>query len=275
MNRSLTVLGLTILLAASAACSDDSADPGQPVQTDPPITTPAGSVAPADSVDGRWFVGDASGVTGRTLVEGTQLSLRFNGTEVTASGGCNTLQGQYVIDSPSTLVVDQMSATAMWCDTPGLNDQDEWLSAFLQNRPEIRVDGPTLLVSDDSVGITLTDREVADPDRPLEGTTWTLSGQISGQTASHSAIAAPATLTFADGVLAVHTGCNTGSAAYELGDGRVTVQPLALTRMACDDATMEQEAAIVAVLDGTMTYEIDAGRLTLRNGSDGLTLATD
>jgi heat shock protein HslJ len=275
MNRSLTVLGLTFLLTASAACSDDGADPGQPIQTDAPATTLAGSVAAADSVDGRRFVGDASGVSGHTLVEGTQLSLRFNGTEVSASGGCNTLQGQYMIDSSNTLVIDQMSATAMWCDTPGLNDQDEWLSAFLQNRPAIRVDGPTLLVSGDSVGITLTDREVADPDRPLEGTTWTVSGQISGQTASHSLVAAPATLTFADGVLAVHTGCNTGSAAYELGAGNVTVEPVALTRMACDDATMQQEAAIVTVLDGTVTYEIDAGQLTLRNGSNGLTLTTD
>jgi heat shock protein HslJ len=171
------------------------------------------------------------------------------------------------------LVVDGIGSTAIGCD-PALHEQDEWLSTFLGDRPTIRVDGSALMLSDDSVAVTLTDREVADPDRPLEGPTWTVEGQISGQTASHALIAEPATLVFVDGVLSLDTGCNTGTASYEVVDGRVTVQPVALTRMACDDATKQREAAIVAVLDGTVTFAIDARRLNLSNGPIGLTLTT-
>jgi heat shock protein HslJ len=139
----------------------------------------------------------------------------------------------------------------------------------------VALDAATLALSNGSVRITLTDREVADPDRPLEGPIWTLTGVISGMSVSHSLVARPATLTFTDGRLAVDTGCNTGGAAYELAGGTVTVQPVALTRMACDEATMQQEQAIVGVLAGPMTVAIEAGELTLMNGDQGLVLVTD
>jgi heat shock protein HslJ len=49
----------------------------------------------------------------------------------------------------------------------------------------------------------------------------------------------------------------------------ITLAPLALTRMDCEYSV---EAHVTQVLDGTMTYDIEAGILTLTNGHLGLTL---
>ena len=51
----------------------------------------------------------------------------------------------------------------------------------------------------------------------------------------------------------------------------ITFGPIATTRMACDEPTMEVEAHVLDVLQGTVTYEIEADVLTLTNGDLGLT----
>jgi heat shock protein HslJ len=42
--------------------------------------------------------------------------------------------------------------------------------------------------------------------------------------------------------------------------------------MACDEASMQVEGHVLAVLDGTATYSIEADVLTLTNGDTGLVL---
>jgi heat shock protein HslJ len=284
--RRIWMLGAAALLVGAAACGDERSGSDPSPGTDAPVattSTPAAVTGPttmttavpsAASLAGRWFVADASGVDGRALVDGTQLTMRFTAEELSASAGCNTLTASYRIDESATLVVDQIGATAMGCDAPR-HQQDEWLSSFLQSRPTVAIEAATLVLSGGSARITLTDREVADPDRSLEGGVWTLTGVISGMTVAHSLVARPATLAFVEGRLSVDTGCNSGSAAYELAGDTVTVQPLALTRMMCDEATMQQEQAVVGVLAGPMTVTIEAAELTLMNGDDGLVLVTD
>ena len=51
----------------------------------------------------------------------------------------------------------------------------------------------------------------------------------------------------------------------------ITFGPIATTRMACDETSMEAEAHVLDVLQGTVTYEIEADVLTLTNGDLGLT----
>lgn len=125
--------------------------------------------------------------------------------------------------------------------------------------------------------MTFTDREVADPDRALEGTSWTLESLVSADAVSSvPAGGRTPTLRIADGRVDVDTGCNTGGGDLTMTDTDLTVAGIVLTRMACaDPALQDVETAIVTVLSGTATYEIDADVLTIMQDDQGLQYRAD
>ena len=56
----------------------------------------------------------------------------------------------------------------------------------------------------------------------------------------------------------------------------IDVGELVVTDVACSGASAQVEAAIVAVLNGTITYDIEGSVLHLRDGTGkGLTLRSD
>ena len=235
--------------------------------TEAPTTT----VDLATALDGRTFVSTA--IEGYQLLEGTQVQLTFAAGNIGANAGCNQLSSGYALEG-DVLVVDAMAMTQMACTPASLMDQDTWLSALLTSRPNVALDGDTLTLTSDGTVLTLQDREVTNPDLPLEGTTWNVEGLISNDAVS----TVPAggrvpSLVLADGSVSVDTGCNRGNGGYELGEGEITFGPLATTRAACTDpAAAETERIVLATLTGTAAYEIEADMLTLRNGAEGLML---
>jgi heat shock protein HslJ len=264
-SRRATVLLALPLLLAVTACGDDS----EPVTTDPAPTTPAGG----DGLDGRTFLSTAT--TGIELVEGSVLRISFDDGSLSASGGCNNMFGGYTIVD-GTLEVGAMGSTEMACEQP-LMDQDTAVIAFLTSGPAVALSGDDLVLGDTSAtSITLLDRVVADPDRPLEGTVWVVESIISNESVSSVPIGAEASITFTQGTAAVEAGCNTGSAPAEVADGVITFGPLALTKMMCPDDVMTLENAVVATLSGPVTFEIEADSLTLTASSgDGLGLRAE
>jgi heat shock protein HslJ len=283
----LAVLGV-VGAVALAACGDSSPDadpPAAPVTTDPPTdtvaaaattttapppTAPPTTAAPdlAAALPGHTYVSTA--VEGFTLVDGTQVVLTFDGPNLAANAGCNQLSSAWSVEG-SVLVVPAMAQTEMACDPAALMDQDTWLGSVLTSRPTLALDGDTLTVSAQGATVTLVDREVADPDRPLEGTVWTVDTLVTGAAASSlpAGVRAP-TLTLEGGNLLVDTGCNTGRGDYTIAADAVTFGPLATTRMACEPAATQVEQQVLTVLTGTATFAIDADTLTLTNGANGL-----
>lgn len=145
--RSPAVL-LAALLLLAAACGDD--DDGE-------STTPAaadGAAAPtADDLDGRSF--EATEATGHELVEGSTVRVSFEGDNVSAIAGCNTMTGAYSIED-GRLVVGELAQTMMACDD-ALTAQDEWLSTLLTGSPTIELDGDALVLSGDEGTIRATE----------------------------------------------------------------------------------------------------------------------
>lgn len=222
-------------------------------------------------LDGRTFL--STGVTEdgaeRPLVDGTRLTLRFEGGRLIASAGCNTLGGTYALDS-TTLRVGLLATTEMGCD-PVRHAQDQWLGDILSGDPTVALSDDELTLTSGGTVITLLDREVADPDRPLVGAVWTLETIIEGDAASSIPQGVIATIEFADdGRVTMNTGCNTGGGEVEIGEATMTFGPITLTERACEPAAMEVEAAVVALLAGTVEYEIEASLLSLRGPSTGL-----
>jgi heat shock protein HslJ len=253
MRTRLPLAAPLIVLLLGAACGD-------------PATT-----ARADQRSGgpwgRDFLSTAVTEKGqdRALVTGTRIRLGFHDDgRLTANAGCNTMGGQAEVRD-GRLVVADLATTEMGCD-PDRHAQDEWLAGFLTSRPRLDLAGDDLTLTGDSAEIRLQDRQVADPDRPLQGTRWVVDTVVDGDAASSVPEGAEAHVTLGeDGTFGGSTGCNQmgGDAAVDDGAGTITWSDVVATKIACEDDRMALERAVLSVLDGTVTYEIEADRLTL------------
>jgi heat shock protein HslJ len=261
------LIPLTVVVLAAAACGGD--DDSTPPATEAP--TPTG--APVPTLDGRTFL--STEVTGHELVEGSVIRLSFANGSLSANAGCNTIFGGYRLEG-DVLVAEALGQTEMACEE-ALMDQDMWLAELLTGSPTLSLDGDELVVSssDGVTVVTMLDREVADPDRPLEGTRWIVESTIANDAVSSVPARATASITITDGTVAVETGCNTGSGSVEIGEGTLTFGPIASTARACEDELMALEAAVLAALDGEATYQIEADVLTIRASEAGLVLRAE
>jgi heat shock protein HslJ len=265
--RSLPILALSLAaVVVVAACSSGSA--ASPV---PPASPAAASPAPAApttaDLDGNTYI--VTGVQGHDLVEGSEVSLRFDAGSLGISAGCNQMGGAYTV-TDGVLTVGPMMTTEMACEEP-LMAQDQWISTFVSGAA-ITLEGDTLTLAKDGVIVTATDREVAKPDLPVEGTVWTVEGLVSNQAVSSMPAGVEASLVFADGKVAVDAGCNKGSGAAEIGDTTITFGPIATTKMFCEGAAGEVEQQVLGVLTGEVAYTVDADVLQLRGAGGGLDL---
>lgn len=261
-----TVLSLLALAAlALAACGSD--DGGPPADDPGESTRP-----PADSdLDGTEYLSTA--MEGHELVDGTTISLSFDDGSLSANAGCNTMFGGYSVRD-GVLLVETLAQTEMGCE-PALMDQDRWIAELFSSGPAIAVDGDTLtLTADDGTVLTMLDREIADPDRPVEGTRWIVTGLVSSQAISSVPIdpstgePVVASITIDDGRVALAAGCNTGGGSVEVGTSTLTFDAIALTRMMCPPEQMEVEDAVTTTLQGEVSYEVEADRLSLRRSLD-------
>jgi heat shock protein HslJ len=229
-------------------------------------TSPGATAPPTATLTGHTYL--STGIEGASLVAGTEVRLRFDGGQLTASAGCNMMDGGYTIDA-GRLRTTQLSMTEMGCDAPRQR-QDDWLARFLTD-VGLTLDGDTLTLTDGTITLTLLDKEVATPDQPLAGTQWILDGFTSGDAVSSVPADVTATILVQAGRMDVTTGCNSGGGTVTVGPDTITVGPIALTKMACGPEAMSVESAVTATLSGVLGYTIDADTLTLRIGDRGLT----
>ena len=272
---------LLLILASCARTGSAAGGPGaSPVAS--PVGTPTGSSSAGPStdaavLDGRTFL--STDVVGHDLVDGTRISLSFEGEDLGLQAGCNHLFGT-VDAADGRLQTSGVGGTEMGC-AKDLMAQDTWLMQFFEAGPSWELDAETLTLHGDDTTITLVDREIADPDRPLEGTDWVLDGFIDGDTASSVPQGMSATMRIADGRMQF-TACNHYDVAIELGSdlGVVMLTPIGEARstaMLCEGADGEFDEHVRSVLLGETTVDIDADVLTFTAGSYGLTFraATD
>jgi heat shock protein HslJ len=242
-----------------------------------PVILLAGcSGAAAAPLDGRTFLSTKVTDKGadRPLVAGTTIRITFSKDgQIGVSAGCNHMGGTYRHDG-GTLRFEGGAMTEMGCDQPR-HDQDDWVSAFLGSKPAVALAGNDLTLTSGDVVIRLLDREIADPDLPLVGPTWTVNSIVSGDAVSSIPDGVVATLKFgADGRVEIQTGCNQGGGSYAVDGNRIRFADLVMTKRACDGPSGAMEGAVLAVLQAdTLTFAIEAGSLTLQAGAQGLVLA--
>ncbi len=270
--RSLPLVGLSLAAAVIVgACSSDGAasavPSASPEPSAAPSTAPGGTIPTDADLAGRVFI--VTGATGHDLVANTQITLTFNPGRIGISAGCNQMGGGYTIED-GKLVIGPMMMTEMACEEP-LMAQDTWISTFLPGAA-ITLDGNILTLSKDGITLTATDKKVAMPDRPLEGTIWIVQGLVSNQAVSSMPAGVTASLLFADGKVAVDTGCNKGNGAAEIAETVIVFGPIATTKMGCEGPAGEVEQQVLAALAGDVAWTIDADALQLRGAAGGLDL---
>jgi heat shock protein HslJ len=231
--------------------------------------------AQGGGLKGRTFLskGVSDGGIVRPLAPDTQVRLVFNADgSLGASAGCNIIGGTYRVDG-GVLRVEAGGMTEMGCD-PARHAQDDWLVAFLASAPQVSLTGNDLTLVSGATAISLLDRDVAEPDLPLAGTLWTVDSIIDGETVSSIPDGARATLRIAeDGSAVFNTGCNEGGATVTMEGDRLRFVDAVTTDRACLDAGGGLERAVLAVLGAdSVTWSIEARRLTLQAGPNGLSL---
>ena len=239
------------------------------------IVVAACTSAPAATLDGRTFLSTSvteDGVAWQ-LVAGTRIRLSFGEGRIGASVGCNSFGAGYRTGD-GHLIVTEGGQTLIGC-APDREAQDDWLFAFLGSRPMLSLAGNDLVLESGGTVITLLDREIADPDLPLVGTTWTVSAIISGGADSSAPAGVVASIVFmSDGRVEVNDGCNSGGGQFSATAETLRIVELSMTKRACDRGEAQMEAAVLAVLRAeSIDYRIEAGTLSLNAGNRGLALS--
>ncbi len=237
------------------------------------------STSSEGDLTGRTFLSESVAEDGqaRALVDGTRISLDFTTDgQVSAYAGCNHLFGDVTIHQ-DRLDVGPMGGTEMGCG-PELHGQDEWLMEFLQSSPSWTLDGDRLTLTAAGTEIVLLDREVADPDRPLEGTGWLVDTIISGEAASSmwAGTEGSAWLVIEGERFTASSGCRDFDGGVEIGEGSLRFTDTVQTDPACPEELREVDDAMQAIFNDEAEYFIEADRLTLTGPDDvGLGLHAD
>jgi heat shock protein HslJ len=246
----------TVGLAVGCGGASSSASKQPPPGPSPP------------SVSGRTFISTA--VVGHRLAAGTHLQITFTRDErISVNAGCNTLGAGYHIDA-AQLVVDALAGTEMGCD-PDRMAQDQWIGELLQSKPELVVATDGITLRSGTTTLTLRDRKVIDPDRPLVATTWIVDSEIDRSTVSSVPLGANARIRLATNQrIDVYEGCKHMSGSVQMRQTSFTVRDLVGTAPA--KCAGPPAFSFGRVLPGAVRFEIDADRLTLTN-ADGFGFA--
>ncbi|MFQ6395984.1 META domain-containing protein [Nocardia sp. KC 131] len=256
MSANFIRLGPILLLTLwAAACTSDSE------KSPEPASTPMGHTYISTTVEGTPIPG------------GGPLTLTFANGRISAGAGCNSFSGTVALDDHK-LKVSALAGTLMACagDRAGT---DEWLTTLLSSTPGWELDDTALTLRGADSTVHLLDKKVAQPDKPLTGTTWIVTETITPDARTRSRVideAKPTLTIAADGAISGSGGCNRLTGNATIAGAEVTFR-VASTRMMCAPEVMEVENAVLETLDGKTTATIDADTLTLRNDNgNGLTL---
>jgi heat shock protein HslJ len=275
MRPALRLLAVVAALLVLAACGDD----------DEPVASRDGTTPPDGPALAEAYVSTEVREGGelRPLVEGTRIQLGLADGRIHASLGCNSLSGTYRLEGGVLVVEDGLAMTEMGCDPPR-HAQDEWFAELLGAGPTVELDGDVLTLTAGDTVVVFQDREVAEPDRDLVGTTWEVDGYADGADPDDAAMSAPADVTASvrfegNGYVTGRDGCNdfgfggaegevTDGLRYEVdGDQLVLTGAPASTMVACPSLD-EHLDRFWSALTGTVTWSVEADRLRL-TGEDG------
>jgi heat shock protein HslJ len=273
--------------AAAAPTVAPAAGPSQPVTATTTMTV---------ALEGPlWKLVSYLDSKGQTVpvLAGSEVTAQFQDGKIAGKDGCNQYNGTYKVTG-GVLTVKLGASTLMACEAK-LMDQAKAYTTALASAATFQIAGNRLQLTNGGGKVaatfaapaagpapavaatqaptqTLKITTVATATVPLEGTPWKLTAL-----ADSKGIAVPTragteiTALLQGGRVTGSAGCNNYSATYKATGAALTINaPVATTRKACPQPTMQQETAYLAALAKTAAYKIDGDKLELRNAAGAL-----
>ncbi|MFD6279991.1 META domain-containing protein [Streptomyces sp. NPDC060209] len=262
MAVSVVAVLATLTLAACGTESGSGAGSGDPkdsgdgsgtVRTEPPVTGVHWNVSSL-TVGGKKTPAPA----------GAHVEIDSEG-KATGNLGCNRFTADVRLDGDK-VTVGQGTTTGMAC-AKDVQEFENAMGKAFHGELKAAVAGPSeektlSLTTAEGDSIALT----SEPPAPLTGTTWKVTGLVSGSAATSlpAGTENKAHLTFGkDGSVEGNLGCNSFHGKATVTGSTLTFGALASTRKMCPGPEMELERALLGVLEGKTTYEIDHRALSI------------
>lgn len=232
------------------------------VLTAAPVGAQSPSVAAAGLQGTSWAVTTIGGTpaSGATLVFTDGMAGGF--------AGCNSYRAEYRA-TDGTLTFGPVATTLKACDEAVMAFERSYLGALATVAGYTLADGGLSLT--DASGAEVLALEAQAP-ASLEGS-WEITGYLVGSGAT-AAVTSPLVdthpvITFGpEGILSGTAGCNRFSGGFGIEGANITIGPLMSTKMACGDQLMDQEAAVMAALEGAATWSTTGVTAELRGPED-------
>lgn len=268
MRYAITILLLPVLflIGCTAAAPNDTGAP-EP-------TTPAAEngqpeiITSPEQLKNKWLLLE---LNGQPPLAGAEITLNIEEDSLGGNSGCNVYGGSYQVDGDGRIEMSEIFSTLMACLEDGVMEQEAAYNQALYDAAsfELADNGQTLLLRN-ATGAIILRFAARVPEEPadLEGSAWELNTIIAAEAAS--SLLAGSTITLEldaeAGQLFGTAGCNNYNAAYTLDGDKLTIGPVASTRMFCGEpeGLMAQESQYLSWLEEVTSYEIDGRQLTLR-----------
>ncbi|MFE9727521.1 META domain-containing protein [Streptomyces sp. NPDC005794] len=259
-----------LTLLTLAACGTESGSSGAGSGESGGSGDGSGTVRTGPSVTGvHWNVASLTvGGKKTTAPAGAHVEIDSAG-KATGNLGCNRFTAD-VRTEGDKVTVGPGTTTEMGCEKDVQQFEKAMGGAFsgeLTAAVAGRSDAKTLTLTTaegDSIALT------SEPPAPLTGTAWKVSGLTSGSgtTSLPSGAQDKAHLTFGEGgSVEGNLGCNSFHGKAAVSGSTLTFGPLTSTRKMCPGSEMELERALLGVLAGKTTYEIDHRSLSIEGKS--------
>jgi heat shock protein HslJ len=197
----------------------------------------------------------------------TGITVRFEAGQLQGFDGCNQLVGSYTIDR-DRVTLGPLAGTMMACAPPVMAIETAFRDAFTGALRFSVAQGRLTLVAASDTDPALV--FAAAPPPRLAGVTWEVTGFNNGRQAVVSPLTGTTlTVSFQEGSVVGHAGCNSFRATYTREGNRLAVGPAATTRRSCGgEGIMEQERQFLDALASATTWAIDRDMLDLHR-ADG------
>lgn len=272
--------GELVAFLREGACSDGMSDTVHPYSVN--VSLPGGAhragccrlaavPAPAAATleNTSWRLTGLPGVSlpaeqGRDAVT-VNFEAGFEGGRVHGFAGCNQFFGAYA-QKGDKLALGALGATMMACPDPAMSIENRFLKSFAGNL-RVAVAGDELTLTPEAGGEALRFERAAPP--RLEGVEWEVTGYNNGrQAVVGPKLGTRLTLMFGDGMVSGSSGCNRFHGSFKTEGNALSIQPLATTRMACEEEVMVQEQEFLRALQTATTWKIVRGMLDVHR-ADG------
>jgi heat shock protein HslJ len=209
----------------------------------------------------------------KELLPGSNITAQFTSDgKVGGSSGCNRYAGSYTSAGNTLQITSPLASTMMACAQELMDQETAYLTALSEVKT-YSVTGDQLTLSNANNKSLLIYKAQS---QNLSATSWEVIAYNNGKQAVTSVLAGSnVTAEFGtDGTLSGNSGCNTYNGTYTVTGNKITISPLASTRMACSDpaGVMEQETQFLAALQTAATYNIENATLELRTKDGALAI---